>query len=93
MFPHFVFDFWAGWGFFAQFVFMMSFVVQWYKSEKLKQSHLPNEFWYLRLVASVMLLVYVIKKQDLVFFVGVILQSAIYVRNIVLIKRGEERND
>ncbi len=92
MFKNFVFDFWAGWGFFAQFLFMMSFVVQWYKSEKLKQSYLPNEFWYLRLVASLMLIVYVIKKQDLVFFIGVVLQSAIYIRNIILIKNGDERN-
>ncbi len=92
MFKNFVFDFWTGWGFFAQFLFLMSFVVQWYKSEKLKQSYLPSEFWYLRLVASLMLLFYVFKKQDLVFFVGVVLQSAIYVRNIILIKAGDEKN-
>ena len=89
MFKHIVLDFWICWGFFAQFLFMMSFVVQWYKSEKLKQSHLPSEFWYLRLVASLMLLVYVLKRQDLVFFVGVILQSVIYIRNIILIKNSD----
>ncbi len=92
MFKNFVFDFWAWWGFFAQFLFMMSFAVQWYKSEKLKQSHLPNEFWYLRLAASLMLIVYVVKKQDLVFFIGVIIQSAIYIRNIILIKNGDQAN-
>lgn len=88
---HFVVDFWTIWGFAAQFLFMMSFVVQWYKSEKLKQSYLPIEFWNLRLVASVMLLVYVFKRQDLVFFVGVIFQVIIYIRNIILIRRTDEK--
>ena len=82
-------DFWTVWGLAAQGLFFLSFIVQWYKSEKKQESHLPVEFWYLRLVASVMLFSYVLIRRDLVFFVATILQSLIYVRNISLMKKNE----
>lgn len=79
-------DLWTLWGFIAQSLFFGSFVVQWWKSEKVKKSYIPIEFWVLRLVASLMLVVYVFVRKDLVFMVSLILQMAIYVRNIYLIK-------
>ena len=51
-------DFWTIWGFAAQGVFFSSFVIQWLKSEKEKNSYLPKEFWYLRLLGSAMTFVY-----------------------------------
>lgn len=83
-------DFWTVWGFIAQFVFFSSFLVQWYKSEKKKKSHLPIEFWYLRLLGSLMLFIYVFERRDLVFFVAIFLQVIIYLRNISLIKQAGE---
>lgn len=77
------------WGLLAQGVFFLSFVVQWYKSEKKGKSHLPIEFWLLRLTASVMLLIYVINRQDLVFLVSTVLQIGIYIRNIKLMKNDK----
>jgi lipid-A-disaccharide synthase-like uncharacterized protein len=79
-------DFWTIWGFFAQFVFFLSFAVQWYKSEKLKQSHLPLEFWQLRILGSLMLIIYVLERRDIVFLTALVLQIVIYIRNIHLMK-------
>ncbi len=86
----FIIDFWTIWGLIAQFIFFLSFVVQWYKSERRKKSFLPKEFWYLRLLGSLMLFVYIIKRRDLVFFVAIVLQIMIYTRNIVLLKNEEK---
>ena len=58
--------------------------------EKIQESHLPIEFWYLRLLASAMLFVYVFQRRDLVFFIATILQAVIYIRNISLMKKNEK---
>ena len=81
---YFQVDAWTIFGFIAQFLFFLSFVVQWYKSERLKRSYLPKEFWWIRLVASLVMAVYVIHRRDIVFLMGVVLQIAIYLRNIYL---------
>jgi lipid-A-disaccharide synthase-like uncharacterized protein len=81
-------DFWTFWGFSAQFLFLLSFIVQWYKSEKLGRSYLPEDFWWIRLLASLMLLIYVLQRKDIVFLVAVLLQIIIYYRNIYLIRKG-----
>ena len=83
-------DFWTLWGLFAQFLFFFSFVVQWYHSEKKKESHLPVEFWYFRILASVLSIFYVIVRRDVVFLISLILQLGIYFRNIYLIRKGEQ---
>jgi lipid-A-disaccharide synthase-like uncharacterized protein len=89
LFNYFLIDFWTIWGFVAQLLFLSSFVVQWYMSEKLKKSCLPKQFWILRLVGSIMLLVYVFKRHDIVFLTGISLQMFIYMRNLILIKNQE----
>lgn len=77
-------DLWTIWGFFAQFVFFLSFVLQWVVSEREKKSIIPMSFWILRIVASFMLLLYVLYRKDIVFLISLVLQIAIYVRNIHL---------
>lgn len=81
----FTIDFWTVWGFFGQFFFFLSFVVQWYHSEKKQVSHLPADFWYLRIFASLWLISYVVVRKDLVFLAALILQLVIYFRNVHLI--------
>ncbi len=81
-------DFWTLWGFVAQFFFLLSFVVQWYHSEKKKMSHLPIDFWYIRIFASALLIIYVIVRRDLVFLMATLLQMVIYARNIYLIRNS-----
>lgn len=83
-------DFWTLWGFFGQFFFLLSFVIQWYHSEKKKISYLPVDFWYLRIFASAWLIVYVIVRKDVVFLGALVLQMGIYFRNVHLIRKAAQ---
>lgn len=93
IFGFFEIDLWTAWGLLAQFVFFSSFLFQWYTSEKKKESHLPLGFWYLRIVGSLMLFVYVFERRDFVFFISILLQLMIYTRNIMLIKKKNPSHD
>lgn len=81
-------DPWVLFGFFAQFLFFLRFVVQWIASEKEKRSVIPISFWYLGIAGSILILIYSINRKDIVFIVGSVLTTLIYLRNIVLIKRA-----
>lgn len=85
-------DWWTLWGLLSQGMFFGSFVVQWWKSEKKGKSVLPVEFWYLRMVGSLMLLIYVLARQDLVFLISLLLQMGIYIRNIILTKNESKKD-
>jgi len=78
---------WVLFGFLAQFVFFLRFVVQWISSEKHKESRIPIGFWYLSIVGTLMILVYAIYKADIVFILASVLNFFIYVRNLVLINK------
>jgi lipid-A-disaccharide synthase-like uncharacterized protein len=82
---------WIIFGFFAQFVFFMRFVVQWYVSEKRRESVVPMSFWYISITGTVLIIVYSYHVNDVVFFVANILSLGIYFRNIVLAKRHMAR--
>lgn len=84
-------DAWTVWGLLAQGVFFASFVVQWYKSEKKKESYLPMEFWVIRMVGSIMLIIYVVYRKDIVFLIALVLQIVIYSRNIFLMKNEPKK--
>lgn len=74
-------------GFFAQFIFFLRFVVQWWESEKKGQSVVPPSFWYLSIIGTIMILIYSVIKKDIVFSVASSLNMLIYLRNISLIKK------
>jgi lipid-A-disaccharide synthase-like uncharacterized protein len=78
-------DPWIIFGFAAQFVFFLRFVVQWLASEKRKESVIPVAFWYLSLGGTIMILVYSIRQKDIVFATASVLNALIYIRNLVLI--------
>ena len=78
-------DPWVIFGLSAQFVFFMRFVVQWWVSEKKKESVIPVAFWYLSLAGTFMILIYSIRQKDVVFITASILNSMIYLRNLALI--------
>ncbi|MCL4200027.1 lipid-A-disaccharide synthase N-terminal domain-containing protein [Patescibacteria group bacterium] len=80
-------DAWVLFGFLAQFVFFLRFAVQWWASEKEKKSVIPLSFWYLSIAGSVMILIYAIKREDIVFITAQFLALFIYARNIVLRKK------
>ncbi len=75
------------WGSIAQIIFTLRFVYQWIYSEKNKESSLPYGFWLLSLIGSIMILVYAILRKDPVLFIGHIMGSTIYIRNIIILKR------
>lgn len=77
-------DPWVVFGFFAQFVFFLRFVVQWIVSERKKKSVIPLAFWYLSIAGSILILIYALKRQDPVFIAGQGFALVIYVRNIML---------
>ena len=79
--------FWVSFGFFAQAMFAMRFIIQIIASERVKRSIVPETFWYFSLVGGVGLLLYAIHKVDPVFMLGQALGLGIYARNIYFIWR------
>jgi lipid-A-disaccharide synthase-like uncharacterized protein len=86
-----IFNPWVLFGFAAQFVFFLRFAVQWWVSEKKKQSVIPISFWYLSLVGTFMILIYSIQRKDIVFIAASCLNSLIYIRNLVLIRNQKNK--
>ena len=72
------------WGLIGQIVFTFRFVVQWFYSEKKKQSVLPIDFWIFSIIGSIMVLSYAIIRRDPVIFVGQLFGFVVYFRNILL---------
>ena len=70
----------------SQVIFTLRFVYQWLYSEKQKSSSLPFGFWALSLIGSLLILTYAIFRKDPVLFVGHILGTVIYIRNIIILK-------
>lgn len=82
---------WILFGFLAQFIFFLRFVVQWLVSEREKKSVIPTGFWYLSIAGSLMILIYSIKRGDIVFITASILNTLIYIRNIILINKQDKK--
>jgi len=81
---------WTLVGLFGQTLFMMRFIMQWIASERAKQSVMPEIFWYFSLGGGVIVLIYAIHQQDLVFILGQGLGVFIYLRNIYFIRRKKK---
>lgn len=75
------------WGLIGQTVFTFRFVVQWFSSEREKQSILPIDFWIFSIIGSTMLLSYAIIRRDPVLFVGQLVGFIVYFRNTLLLWR------
>jgi lipid-A-disaccharide synthase-like uncharacterized protein len=80
-------DPWVLFGFGAQALFLMRFVIQWIASERRKRSHVPISFWYFSLAGGITLFVYAARRLDPVFMLGQGLGCFIYIRNLILIHR------
>lgn len=76
---------WVVFGLAAQSMFFMRFLVQWIASERVKQSVVPETFWYFSLAGGAMLLFYGVHRADPVIMVGQLAGLVIYARNIWLI--------
>jgi lipid-A-disaccharide synthase-like uncharacterized protein len=82
---------WKLFGLIGQVLFGMRFVVQWFASEKKKDSIIPLSFWYFSLAGGVVLFVYALHIQDIVFIIGQGLGLIIYARNLYLIRRASKQ--
>jgi lipid-A-disaccharide synthase-like uncharacterized protein len=80
---------WVALGLVGQLLFASRFVIQWVASERKGKSVIPVPFWYLSLGGSAVLLIYSIHIADPVFILANILNSFIYIRNLMLI--GKEK--
>src|SRR5512133_1945593 len=78
-------------GFAGQTLFFLRFFFQWLHSEKQKKSVIPEIFWYLSLFGGLLLLVYAILRQDIVFIVGQSTGTFIYLRNIYFLRRERRK--
>ncbi|GAA4444139.1 lipid-A-disaccharide synthase N-terminal domain-containing protein [Pontibacter saemangeumensis] len=72
------------WGGAGQAVFTLRFVYQWYYSERLQESVIPNGFWVISLAGSLMIISYAILRLDPVLFLGQIFGIAAYSRNMII---------
>ena len=79
--------------FIGQTIFASRFLIQWIVSERASKSIIPNIFWWISIVGSIILLSYAIHKEDPVFIVGQSCGFLIYARNLYLIKRRNKKND
>ncbi|MFO7560236.1 MAG: lipid-A-disaccharide synthase N-terminal domain-containing protein [Desulfobacterales bacterium] len=84
-------DFWLIIGFTGQFLFSMRFLIQWLKSEKMKKSVIPIEFWYFSVAGGATLLAYAIHRKDPVFIVGNATGLFIYARNLYFIFKEKKK--
>ena len=85
------FDLWVAFGLVGQIIFGSRFIVQWIASERKKASYIPIIFWYLSLTGGVITLIYAIHIKDTVFTVAQVGGLIVYIRNLMLIFRGDAR--
>jgi lipid-A-disaccharide synthase-like uncharacterized protein len=84
-------DVWTAIGLAGQMLFFFRFFYQWIASERAKRSIVPEAFWYFSMGGGLVLLIYAIQRQDLVFTLGQGCGLFIYSRNIYLIRRERRR--
>ena len=84
---------WLVIGFGGQGLFFARWIVQWFRSEREKESTIPLSFWYLSLVGGLITLVYAIYRKDPVFIMGQAVGALVYLRNLMLISRNKPSLD
>jgi|TARA_R110002020_G_scaffold66900_4_gene175694 4-amino-4-deoxy-L-arabinose transferase-like glycosyltransferase/lipid-A-disaccharide synthase-like uncharacterized protein len=72
------------WGTLGQVIFTTRFAVQWFESERNKESQFPLSFWYISLVGAVLIASYAILRKDSVLFIGQAFGILVYGRNLMI---------
>ncbi|MCP2044328.1 lipid-A-disaccharide synthase N-terminal domain-containing protein [Pontibacter sp. HSC-36F09] len=72
------------WGGAGQVIFTIRFVYQWYYSELAQESILPNGFWVISLIGSLMIVTYAVLRLDPVLLLGQVVGVVAYSRNLYL---------
>ena len=83
---------WVMVGFLGQAMFSARFIIQWFVSEKAKESIVPIAFWYFSILGGMTLLTYAIWRRDPIIICGQAGGLMIYARNLWFIysKRARE---
>jgi hypothetical protein len=83
---------WHAWkvvGWVGNAIFFSRFVVQWYATERLRRVVIPQAFWWLSLIGSLILLSYAIQRRDSVFIAGQAFSWIPYLRNLWIHRRNK----
>lgn len=83
---------WVGVGFVGQALFSARFLIQWFVSERAKESIVPIAFWYFSILGGVTLLTYAIWRRDPVIICGQAGGLLIYARNLWFIYKKRARD-
>ncbi|TLY35450.1 MAG: lipid A biosynthesis protein [Nitrospirae bacterium] len=84
---------WLAIGFLGQGLFFGRWLVQWFQSEREKESTIPLSFWYLSLIGGLITLAYAVYRQDPVFIAGQSIGTLVYLRNLMLIHRNRSTSN
>lgn len=82
--PLLAFQVWDAVGWAGQAVFTWRMLEQWLHSERARRSVLTPGFWAWSLVGTLLLLAYQLHRMDGVFLAGVLVNGALYARNLWL---------
>ena len=75
---------WKAVGWIGNVVFFSRFLVQWWATEKTKKVIIPNSFWWLSLIGSLLLLIYGVHRRDSVFIFAYAFTWIPYIRNLII---------
>lgn len=81
---------WSVWkviGWLGNAAFFSRFFIQWYATEKRKQVVVPQAFWWLSLIGSLLLLTYSLRQKDSVFIFAYAFTWIPYIRNLMIHKK------
>ena len=71
-------------GLIAQILFSARLLLQWVISERKREVLSPSSFWITSIIASILLMIYGVLRQDLVIIGGQLISYFIYLRNLHL---------
>ncbi len=78
---------WIAIGVVGQGLFALRFLIQWVATELRRKSVIPVAFWYISIVASVLLMSSHLQRHEWLYAIGICATLLVYVRNIYLIHR------
>jgi lipid-A-disaccharide synthase-like uncharacterized protein len=82
---------WGAVGLMGQGAFTARFAVQWFASERKRETVMPVAFWWLSLAGGLITLTYVIHLGSLALTLGQSMGLLVYVRNLMLVSKAKRR--
>ena len=84
---------WVSFGTLGQLIFFSRWIIQWFTSEKSKNSVIPISFWWCSLIGGLITLIYAHHIGSFPFMLAQAIGIIVYSRNLLLIiRRQNEKN-